>query len=60
MQDVELCGTYPDTETVVTFKRSGFEYLKSVMLYSPGRLGSRRGVPPVDPVACIVGANVAD
>ena len=59
VQDVQLLGTYPDTEVVVAFKQGGAQYAKSFKLYNRSYPGGEE-FPPVDVVATVIATNVAD
>lgn len=60
VQEVQLQGTYPDTEIVVAFTRGGSaEYTKSFKLYNRSYPGGEE-FPDPNEVACIVAVNVPD
>lgn len=59
VQDVELVGSYPGTEIVVSYTQDDSEYQKTFKLYNRSYPGEEE-FPDAGNVAAIIATNVAD
>lgn len=59
VQDVELLGSYPETEIVVGYTQGDFECQKTFKLYNRSYPGGDE-FPDAGIVAAIIATNVAD